>query len=53
MTITIRRPVAEGIDYARVWPPDPAVITGLGPLAIVIEIFGPPNVLVEILGFVA
>jgi len=32
-----------------VWTPDPAVFTGVAPLTIVVEIFGAPNVFVEIL----
>ncbi len=49
MTVAIRRPVAEGVDYACVWPPNPAVVVGVGPLAIRIQVFSAPNVLVEIL----
>jgi hypothetical protein len=53
MTVTVRRPVGEGIDHAGMRAPDPAIFFAAGPLAVIVEIFGPPNVLVEILCFVA
>ena len=52
MTITIRRPIAERIDYAGVRPPNPAVLATVGPLTVSIEILGAPNVFVKILNIV-
>jgi hypothetical protein len=31
------------------WPPRPAIRTGLGPLAVIVEILGAPNILIEVL----
>ena len=53
MAVAIRRPVAEGVDYARMRAPDPAVFARAGPLAVVVEIFGAPNIFVEVLRIVA
>jgi len=53
MTITIWRPVAERVDYTRVWPPNPTVFAGLVPLSVVVKVFSAPNIFIEVLGLVA
>src|SRR5687768_9429682 len=53
MTVAVRRPVAERVDHARVRLPDPTVIAGLRPVAVVAEVFGAPNIFVEVLIFIA
>lgn len=52
MSVSIRRPVAKTTDRCAPWPPDPAKVVGIIPIAIGIEIFCAPNVFVEILDVV-
>jgi hypothetical protein len=49
MTVAIRHPVVIGIDAGRARPPDPTVVRGVAPVAISVEIFGTPNVFIEVL----
>ena len=53
MTVTIRRPIAERVDYAGVRRPDPTIVFAIGPFAISVQIFRAPNVVVIVLSFVA
>lgn len=46
LAVTIWRPVRITADDFSVWPPDPAVVVGPGPYAIVIEVFRAPNVVI-------
>ena len=48
MTISVWRPAAECVDYARVRPPHPTVFTRVAPTAIVVQIFSAPNILVDV-----
>lgn len=52
MAITIRRPVGECADGCHMRPPDPAVVFGIGPITVSVEILCAPNVLVVILDVV-
>jgi hypothetical protein len=52
MPVSIRRPVVENIDRDGARSPDPAKIVSVIPVAVSIEIFCAPNVLIEILDVV-
>ena len=39
MTVAIRRPVAVDAERAGMWPPDPAVVVCVDPVAVGVEIF--------------
>src|SRR6266496_1550572 len=53
VSISIRSPIVVDIYYGSVWPPDPAILRRIGPIAISVKFFGPPNVLVIVLDVVA
>jgi hypothetical protein len=49
MTVTIRRPVRIDVDERATRSPGPAIVAGVGPIAIGIEIFRAPNVFIVVL----
>ena len=49
LPITIRRPIVVGSDHACARHPHPAVVVGVPPITVSIEIFRAPNVFVKIL----
>src|SRR5687767_3019487 len=49
VSVAIRRPVVIVVDNRNVWPPDPAIVIGVGPVAISVKVFGAPDVVVVIL----
>ena len=49
MTVAIRRPVSVDAEGTGIWPPDPAVVVCVDPVAVSIEIFSTNYVLVELL----
>ena len=52
ITITIGSPIVVSIDGAGVRVPDPAIIFGVGPIAVGIQIFTTPNITIVILSVV-
>src|SRR5690242_12774948 len=48
ISITIRDPIAVTGDRTRVRTPDPTVIARMYPIAVRVEVFGAPDVLVEV-----
>ena len=51
--VAIRRPVVVVVDNRSMRTPDPAVVVRVGPVAIGIEIFRTPNVVIVVLNIVA
>jgi hypothetical protein len=51
-SITIRGPVVVDIDYGCVRSPNPAVVVDVSPVAICVEVFSAPHVIVVILNVI-
>jgi len=49
MTVSIRRPIAERVDYTGVRLPQPTVFLAVRPFTIRVEIFATPNIVIKIL----